>query len=48
MIAVTEQEIVEPAARRERQVEPEIRQAPIRDRALGKVVGDRVVPELLG
>ena len=48
VIAVTEQQRVEPASRREREIEPQIGQPPIRDRALREVVGDRVVPELLG
>ena len=48
MVAVTEQEIVEPATRAEGQIEPEIGEAPIGNRALREVVGDRVVPELLG
>ena len=48
MIAVAEQQLVEPAARREREIEPEVGETPVGDGALRQVVRDRVVPELLG
>jgi hypothetical protein len=48
MVAVTEQELVEPAGTVRRELDAEVAQSPVGDRALREVVGDGVVPELFG